>query len=260
MASGSKSMPSSTYWAHDSMSRAGTRVSSPAQRPTIVSTPSAAMTTRARMVSSPVGRRTWTPQRPSVFRSIATASAATRTSAPAAAASAPRKASKRVRSRIQATSGQATRTSVSSGASMTTLVMRRAAQGAPSGFANSRSPGSPTPSAQRTGVPTTGSRSISRTSSSGAARLAAAAATLPAGPAPTTRTSTSGIGDHRERADGAGRDALAAAGAGVGIDHQVLEVEVDRLGGAQGQAQAAAIAHGKVDYGDLAGPRARERG
>jgi len=69
--------------------------------------------------------------------------------------------------------------------------------------------------------------------------------------------STSGIGDHRERAHGTGRDALAAAGAGVAIDHQILEVEVDRLGGAQRQAQAAAIAHGKVDNGDLGGPRAR---
>src|SRR5947199_155074 len=38
------SISCNTYCAHDSMSRAGTRVSSPAQRPTIVSTPSAQRT------------------------------------------------------------------------------------------------------------------------------------------------------------------------------------------------------------------------
>src|SRR5207245_513029 len=60
MASGSKSTFCRTYWAHDSMSRAGTRVSSPAHRPTIASTPSAPITTRARQTSSPRRPRTRT--------------------------------------------------------------------------------------------------------------------------------------------------------------------------------------------------------
>src|SRR2546422_172774 len=42
-----------TYCAHDSMSRAGTRVSSPAQRPTMASTPSAPMTILPRHVAAP---------------------------------------------------------------------------------------------------------------------------------------------------------------------------------------------------------------
>src|SRR6267378_3136198 len=81
-------MPWSTYWAHDSMSRDGTRVSSPAQRPTIVSTPSAPITIRARYSSSWPRSLTRTCQRPSPFRAIAPASAPTRTSAPARADSA----------------------------------------------------------------------------------------------------------------------------------------------------------------------------
>src|SRR2546421_2702788 len=253
-------MPSRTYCAHDSMSRAGPPVSSPAQRPTIVSTPSAPMTTFARTVSSPPGARSPPAPRPSAARSMPPASVAVRTAAPAAAACSASTASKRVRSKIQAMSGHATFTSVSSGARMMTRVMRREAQGAPSGSMNSRKPGSPTPSAQRTGAPTTGSRSIRRTSSSGAARLASAAATLPAGPAPTTRMSRPGIRDHREGADGARGHALAAAGARLAIDQQVLESEVDRLGGAEGEAQPAAVAHGEVDDGDLGGQRACERG
>src|SRR2546427_11396201 len=260
MASASKSMPSSTYCAHDSMSRAGTRVSSPAQRPTIVSTPSAPITTWARTGPSPLEVAKRIAQRPAAVRPTPTASVATWTSTPSAAACAASAASKRVRSRIQATSDHATFTSVSSGARMMPRVILRAAHGAPSGSANSRRPGSPTPSAQPTGVPTTGSRSIRTTSSSGAARLASAAATLPAGPAPTTRTSRSGIGDHREGADGARGHAFATAGARRAIDQQGLESEVDRLGGAEGEAQPAAVAHGEVDDGDLGGPRARERG
>ena len=128
----------------------------------------------------------------------------------------------------------------------------RATQGAPSGFANSRSPASPTPSAQRTGVPTARSRSSTTTSSSGAARFAQAAATQPAGPAPTIKMSTSGI-DHGERADRTRRDALATAGASPAVYHQVVEFEVDRFGRAQGQAQAAAVARGQVDHGDFSG-------
>ena len=45
---GRTSIPETTYCAQLSMSRDGTRVSSPAQRPTMLSTPSAPMTTRAR--------------------------------------------------------------------------------------------------------------------------------------------------------------------------------------------------------------------
>src|SRR4029450_3697655 len=53
MASGSKSIPWTTYCAQLSMSREGTRVSSPAQRPTMLSTPSAPMTMRARTSDAP---------------------------------------------------------------------------------------------------------------------------------------------------------------------------------------------------------------
>src|SRR3989449_8231768 len=75
-------MPCSTYWAHDSISRAGTRVSSPAQRPTIASTPSAPITIRARNICSPRGFRTRTCHVPSVPRLIPAASDSTSTAAP----------------------------------------------------------------------------------------------------------------------------------------------------------------------------------
>src|SRR5882762_5017568 len=120
-----------------------------------------------------------------------------------------------------------------------TSVMRRETQSAPSGFANSRKPASPTPSAQRTGEPTARSRSSNTTSSPGAACFACQAATAPAGPAPTTRTSTSGIGDHGEGADGAGTDAFLAAGARRAIDGQDIQFEMDRFGRAQRQTEAA---------------------
>src|SRR5438067_1668240 len=175
------------------MSRAGTRVSRPAQRPTIASTPSAAITTRARQVSSPVTPRRRTSQRPSGSHVMPAASVLTRSSAPRATARSARNASNRVRSSIQATARPVTFTSVSSGATNTICVILRATQGAPSGSANSRSPASPTPSAQRTGTPTPASRSSNTTSSSGAARLASHAATAPAGPAPMTSTSVSWV-------------------------------------------------------------------
>src|SRR5258705_6360884 len=114
-----------------------------------------------------------------------------------------------------------------------TSVIRRDTQSEPSGLANSRSPASPTPSAQRTGDPTALSRSSNTTSSSRAACFACQAATAPAGPAPTTRTSTSGIGDHGKGADGAGTDAFLAPGAGCVVDRQDVQLEVDRFGGAQ---------------------------
>src|SRR3979411_2931091 len=101
-----------------------------------------------------------------------------------------------------------------------TSVIRRDTQSAPSGFANSRNPASPTPSAHRTGAPIARSRSSNTTSSPGAACFAYPAATAPAGPAPTTRTSTSGIGDHGEGTDTAGTAAFLAAGAGCAIDSQ----------------------------------------
>src|SRR5438876_1063313 len=57
-ASGSNWTFCTTYCAQDSMSRAGTRVSRPAHRPTIASTPSVPITSRARSVSSfPPGPR-----------------------------------------------------------------------------------------------------------------------------------------------------------------------------------------------------------
>src|SRR6185503_9432198 len=149
------------------------------------------------------------------------------------------------------------RTSVSSGARKITRVMRRAAQIEPSGLANSRSPASPTPSAQRTGVPTARSRSIRRTSSSGAARLVSQAATEPAGPAPTTRTSTSTIRDHRQRGDGAGRDAFVTAGTGFPVNPQIAHHEMDRLGRAEREAQTAAIAAVQVDDGHFGRGHAR---
>ncbi len=83
------------------MSRAATRVSSPAQRPTIVSTPSAPITTRAVTVSSPPGPRSRTRQRPPPgpsARSRPTASVLMRISAPARAARSASSGSKRVRS------------------------------------------------------------------------------------------------------------------------------------------------------------------
>src|SRR5258705_675502 len=95
-----------------------------------------------------------------------------------------------------------------------TSVIRRDTQSEPSGLANSRSPASPTPSAQRTGDPTALLRSSNTTSRFGAASLAYQAATEPAGPAPTTRTSTSGIGDHGEGTDGARADTFLAPGTG----------------------------------------------
>ena len=193
MASGSISMPRNTYCAHDSMSRAGTRVSSPAQRPTIASTPSAPITIRTRTDSSPRAPRSRTSQRPSASRFMPAASVPTRTSTPSAEARSARNASNRVRSRIHPTSRSATLTSLSSGARKITRLILRATHGAPTGFANSRNPASPTPSAQRTGVPTAPSRSSNTTSSVGAARFASCAATAPAGPAPMTSTSVSRI-------------------------------------------------------------------
>src|SRR6266581_9087847 len=131
-----------------------------------------------------------------------------------------------------------------------TSVMRRETQSAPSGFANSRNPASPTPSAQRTGAPTALSRSSNTTSSAGAACFACQAATAPAGPAPTTRRSTSGIGDHGECADRAGSDAFLAAGAGCVVDGQDVQLEVDRFRGAQGQTQATTVTHREVNDGN----------
>src|SRR5919106_67385 len=181
----------------------------------------------------------------------------TRTQAPARAASAARNASNRARSRIQATSRSATVTSVSSGATTTMRRILRETQAAPSGSANSRSPASPTPSAHRTGVPTAGSRSISTTSRSGAARLASRAATAPAGPAPTTRTSISNTRDHRERTHGTGRDALAAAGATVAVNGQQVGREVNGLGRAERETQPAPVTDGEVHDGRFASLGAR---
>src|SRR5206468_7449121 len=181
-------------------------------------------------------------QRPSGVRVIPDASVPTSSSAPAATAWAASCASNRVRSRIQPTSRSATLTSESSGATKMTREILRATHGAASGSANSRSPASPTPSAQRTGAPTARSRSSNTTSSSGAACLACQAATAPAGPAPTTRTSTSGIDNHGERPNGAGGDALLAAGAGCVIDRQEVQLEVDRLRRAERQTEATTIA------------------
>src|SRR3979409_368995 len=104
-----------------------------------------------------------------------------------------------------------------------TSVIRRETHSAPSGFANSRNPASPTPSAHRTGAPIARSRSSNTTSSPGAACFAYPAATAPAGPAPTTRTSTSGIGDHGEGTDGAGTDAFLTNGEGCAPDGQPLQ-------------------------------------
>src|SRR6266478_2907636 len=115
---------------------------------------------------------------------------------------------------------------------MTSLI-RRETQSAPSGFANSRSPASPTPSAHRTGEPTAVSRSSNTTSSSRAACFAHKAATAPAGPAPTTRTSTSGIGegggDHGEGADWTGPNAFLAAGARRAVDGKNVQLKMNRF-------------------------------
>src|SRR5882672_6210929 len=203
---------------------------------------------------------TRTCQRPSTARVMPVASVPTSTAAPAAAACAASWASNRVRSSTQPTSRSATLTSVSSGARKITRVILRAAQSAPSGLANSRNPASPTPSAQRTGDPTAQSRSNRATSSSGAACFACQAATAPAGPAPTTRTSRSGIGYHGERPDGAGGDTLLAAGAAVPVHRQDVELQVDRLWGAEGEAQPAPIADGQVHDGDFSGRDATHGG
>src|SRR5438093_7853477 len=131
-----------------------------------------------------------------------------------------------------------------------TSVMRRETQSAPSGFANSRNPASPTPSAQRTGAPMALSRSSTTTSSPGAACFACQAATAPAGPAPTTRTSTSGIGDHGKGSDGAGTDALLTAGAAGAVHRQNVQLQMDRFGRAERQTQAAPVADRKLHHGN----------
>ncbi len=196
IASASIVVSSTTYCAQLSMSRARTRVSRPAQRPTALSTPSAAITTRARISPRPLvpNRRSRSSDRRPAHRDGFRRPFVSRHRPSIACCGDRRLECRAIEDVTDVTLGDADLTSVGRAKhdprnSPRDPRSERVPLGR--GSRNSETPADPTPSPQRTGVPTRSSRSSRLIESVRSPRAASRAATSPAGPPPMMRTSQS---------------------------------------------------------------------